>query len=119
MLDAYRALEDAPHGEGRWHGSGGIWPVRQFGLNQLTPPVRAFVEAAAGLGFRRNDDFNGAEREGVGGESVNIVDGVRHNAGMVYLSADVRKRPNLTIRPDTLVDRVLFEGRRATGVRLV
>ena len=118
VLGAYRALEDAPYGEDRWHGRGGPWPVRQFGVEELTPPVRAFVEAAAGLGFRQNDHFNGARREGVGGESVNIVDGVRHNAGMVYLSADVRARPNLTIRPNTLVDRVEFDDRRATAVRL-
>ena len=84
----------------------------------MAPAARAFVEAAIGLGYRRNNDFNGGERGGVGGESVTIVDGVRFNTGMVYLTREVRARPNLTILPDTLVDRILFEGRRARAVRL-
>jgi choline dehydrogenase len=35
---------------------------------------------------------------------------------MVYLTDEVRNRPNLKISGDVLVDRVLFDGRRAIGV---
>jgi choline dehydrogenase len=49
---------------------------------------------------------------------MNIINGVRQNAAMVYLTDLVRNRPNLTIQGDTLVDRVLLQGTRATGVRL-
>src|SRR5204862_114340 len=46
---------------------------------------------------------------------VNVVDGVRFNAAFAYLDP-ARGRPNLTIRADTLTDRVLLERERATGV---
>ncbi len=38
---------------------------------------------------------------------------------MAYLTDDVRRRPNLTIMGGAEVDSVVFDGRRATGVRLV
>jgi choline dehydrogenase len=47
---------------------------------------------------------------------VNAIDGVRQNTGMVYLTEEVRNRPNLKISGDVLVDRVLFDQRRAIGV---
>ena len=46
---------------------------------------------------------------------VNIVDGVRWHTGFAYLDP-ARGRPNLTILADTLVDRLLLEDGRATGV---
>lgn len=49
---------------------------------------------------------------------MNVVNGVRVNTGMAYLDNAVRARANLSIRGDALVDRVLFEGKRAVGVRL-
>jgi choline dehydrogenase len=47
---------------------------------------------------------------------VDVVDGVRQNVGLVYLTAEVRRRPNLSIRGDVTIDRVLFDGTTATGV---
>jgi choline dehydrogenase len=44
------------------------------------------------------------------------VDGVRQNTGLVFLTAAVRARSNLTIIGNVNVDRVLFEGDRAVGV---
>ena len=44
-------------------------------------------------------------------------DGTRMSTALTYL-APARTRPNLEIRPDTLVDRVLLTGHRAHGVRL-
>ena len=45
-----------------------------------------------------------------------VVDGVRQNNALVYLTEDVRSRPNLTIAGDALVDRVLFDQEKAVGV---
>ena len=108
--EGYAALEST---------HGGPWPVHQATLGELTPPVRAFVDAAAGLGYPRVAEFNGERQEGTGPEVKNVVDGVRHNAAMVYLTKAVRARTNLVVRPDTQVDRVEFANGRATGVRLV
>ncbi len=127
-LAAYKRMESSDIDDPRWHGRSGPWPIRQSTPANLAPPVRAFVEAAASAGLPWIDDFNGAQQHGVGGEVKNIVDGVRANTGTAYLTADVRARVNLTIRADTLVDRIEFsggcgvsagrDGRRVAGVRL-
>ncbi|MGW3982322.1 GMC family oxidoreductase N-terminal domain-containing protein [Streptomyces mirabilis] len=72
-------------------------PVRQWSYEQLTSPLRAFVDGSADRGFRRVEDFNGAEQEGVGGYPVNIVGGVRQNTALAYLTPPVRRRPNLRV----------------------
>ncbi|PZU26952.1 MAG: dehydrogenase, partial [Stenotrophomonas sp.] len=66
----------------------------------------------------RVTDFNGEQPFGVGPYPMNNRMGQRLNTGMTYLSLDVRMRPNLCIRSQTLVDRVAFEGRRAAAVVL-
>ena len=53
----------------------------------------------------------------MGALPFNVVDGVRQSAALTHL-APARRRGNLIIRADTVVDRVLFEGRRAIGVAL-
>ncbi len=118
-LDAYKALESTQYGEERWHGRSGLWKIHQATLDELTPAVRAYLDAAGQSGFKRVEDFNAAHQGGVGPEVKNVVDGKRLNTGSVYLSKDVRARLNLTIRAQTQVDRVEFEGRRASGIRLV
>lgn len=80
--------------------------------------MRAFVLAAEAYGLARVSDFNGAEQNGVSPYPLNVVDGRRINTGMAYLRDQVRRRPNLTIRGGVDVDSVVFNGRRATGVRL-
>ena len=52
---------------------------------------------------------------GAGSFPANVVDGMRWNAALAYLDA-CRSRPNLTVRPDTLVDRVVLRDGRAVGV---
>ena len=80
--------------------------------------MRAFVLAAEACGLARVSDFNGAEQNGVSPYPLNVVDGKRINTGMAYLTDEVRRRPNLTIMGGVEVDSVVFDGRRATGVRL-
>ncbi len=118
-LETYKAMENTAAGESRWHGRSGPWPIHQSTMGELTPAVHAFVEAAVAAGFPRVDDFNGEHRGGVGSEMKNVVDGKRVNTAIIYLSAAVRARSNLFLQPDTQVDRIGFEGRRATTVLLV
>jgi choline dehydrogenase len=81
--------------------------------------MRAFVEASEAIGLPHVADFNGATQHGVGPYPLNVVDGVRINTGMAYLTSAVRARPNLAIRGDADVDNVVIEGKRALGVKLV
>jgi choline dehydrogenase len=119
VLPAYKALENTPTGDGAWHGRGGPLPIRQRTAEENTPSVRAFVDAAAAVGLTHISDFNGAIQHGVGPYPLNVVDGVRVNVGMAYLTAAVRARSNLAIRGGAEADRVVIESDRAVGVKLV
>lgn len=118
VLQSFRKLESAPYGDEAWHGREGPLQVRQMTSKALTPSLRGFVDATAALGFERIADFNAETQHGVGPYPLNVVDGVRQNTGIAYLSAEVRRRANLEIQPDAEVDRVMVEGGRAYGVRL-
>jgi len=119
VLAAYKALENTPTGDDAWHGRSGPLPIRQRTAEENTPSMRAFVEASEAIGLTHVSDFNGAIQHGVGPYPLNVVDGVRVNTGMAYLTDAVRARPNLTIRGDAEVDGVVIEGKRAVGVKLV
>jgi choline dehydrogenase len=114
--ETYRDMENTPDGDDAHHGRTGPFPIRHERYDDLTPSLRGFIDAAAAEGFRRVDDFNGPDPAGVGPYPVNVIDGVRQNTGLVYLTEDVRRRPNLKIAGGVLVDRVRFQAREAIGV---
>jgi choline dehydrogenase len=116
VLPTFRDMENTPTGDDAHHGRTGPLPIRQWTYEELTSPLRAFVDSAVDLGFRRNGDFNGAEQGGTGGYPVTVVDGVRQNTALVYLTAKVRRRPNLTVLSDITIDKVLIEDGVAQGV---
>ena len=114
--ETYRDMENTPDGADECHGRTGPFPIRQLRYDDLTSSLRGFIDAAVAEGFPMVEDFNGPDPSGVGGYPVDVIDGVRQNNGMVYLTEEVRNRPNLKISGGALIDRVLFEGRRAVGV---
>ncbi|AVO58823.1 GMC family oxidoreductase [Pseudomonas chlororaphis] len=118
LLPSFKKLEKRNTGSAELHGHDGPLPVHQLTRNDITPMQQAFVDATLANGYRAVDDFDGPDANGVGPYPMNIVDGVRVNTGIAYLDNAVRARGNLQIRGDVLVDKVLFDGRRATGVRL-
>ncbi len=116
LLPTFKMLENIPTGDDAYHGRTGPLSIRQRTDDELTPSLLGFVEASVAHGFKRVHDFNGAYQNGADGYPVDVVNGVRQNVGLVYLTAEVRRRPNLTIRGDVNIDRVLFDGTAATGV---
>ncbi len=119
VLATYRAMENTASGEDAWHGRSGPFPIRQRTPAENTPSMRAFVAAAEAVGLPPVADFNGAHQHGVGPYPLNVIDGKRINTGMAYLTAEVRARPNLTIRAGAEVDRVVIQNQRAVGVLLL
>lgn len=119
VFPVFRAMENTPTGDDAWHGRSGPFPIRQRTVEEITPSMRAFVQGSQEVGLARVDDFNGAEQNGVSPYPLNVVDEHRINTGMAYLTEAVRARANLTIRGNTEIDVVIFDGQRATGVRLV
>jgi choline dehydrogenase len=116
VYDTYREMENTPDGDDAYHGRVGPFPIRHQRYDDLTTSLRGFIDATVAEGFPRVEDFNGPNPSGVGGYPVNVVDGVRQNTALVYLTEEVRNRPNLKISGDALVDRVLLDQRRAVGV---
>lgn len=85
-------------------------------VKDATPFQAAWLEAAPAAGIPRVADLNDLDEDvGIGLSPANIHDGVRWNTAFAYLDP-VRDRPELTIRGEVLVDRVVIEAGRAAGI---
>ena len=87
-------------------------------LRTVNPVTRALVAAAGGAGIGPNDGFREGNVDGTGLFRVTQARGARVSAATGYLDP-IRSRPNLTIRGDSQVRRIVFQGRRATGIEYV
>ncbi len=114
ILPYLREIESDPEG-GDFHGSDGPIPVRRFPLEEFNPEQAAFFEACKTLGYPAARDANSPETTGVAPTPMNNRDGIRWSTALTYLGP-ARHRLNLTIRPDTSVERILIEDGEATGV---
>jgi choline dehydrogenase len=81
------------------------------------PLFGAFFEAVQQAGYPLTDDVNGYRQEGFAPFDRNVHDGRRLSAARAYLHP-VRHRKNLEVRTRAFVTRILFDGRRATGVEV-
>lgn len=97
------------------HGTKG--PLSVTNLVHPNPLSRAFVQAGVECQLPENADFNGERQDGVGLYQVTQKEGRRFSAARAFLDP-IREQKNLTIETGALVERVLFEGRRAAGLRL-
>ena len=113
VLPLFKRAEDNARGPDAFHGVGG--PLKVSDLSYRNPATQAFIAAATLAGFPRNDDFNGPSQEGVGAYQVYQLSGLRYNAARAYLEGGPAK-PNLVSVTDARAKKILFEGRRATGV---
>lgn len=117
-LPAFKRLERDLDFHDDFHGSDGPLPVRRHTQAELVPVQAAFMEACEELGYERCPDSNAPGKTGFGPHAMNKIDGRRISAAEAYLTPAVRARANLRIRARTLVRRVLFEGKRATGIEI-
>lgn len=118
LLPALNRLEnDLDFGDAPYHGNRG--PVTIY-----RPPVplwgkvsQAVLHAGLDLGYPWCPDLNAPGSTGISAAPVNRTPDGRVSTNDAYLER-ARGRPNLTILGEALVDRVLFDGTRATGVRV-
>jgi choline dehydrogenase-like flavoprotein len=117
MLDAFLAVEDDLDygGDGR-HGKGGPIPLSRVAPDALPPLSRALRAAMTDLGHPVSDDYHAPHATGVSRAALTLREGRRVSTNDAYLEP-ARPRSNLDVFGDTLVDRVVLGGRRATGVR--
>lgn len=116
VLPLFKRSEHNARGADAWHGSGG--PLHVMDLLAPNPVSRLFVQAGQQAGLPLNTDFNGASQEGVGLYQVMQRGGERFSAAKAFLTPNLG-RGNLAVRTGAVVSRVVFEGRRATGVEVL
>ncbi len=115
VLPAFRRLEaDREFGDRPGHGADGPVPVTR--VRGAHPLADAFAAAAAELGHGAEPDKNAVDASvGYGPVPLNVVDGVRVNTAMAYLSPR-RGLSTLTVRGGVTVRQVVVERGRAVGV---
>lgn len=118
VLPYFRRLEDDLDFDGEHHGTGGPIPVRRWRPEELTALQQEFLSTCLAAGYPEVEDHNHPAATGVGPIPSNRRDAhTRVSTAMAYLGP-ARSRPNLTIRPDSLVHRVVLDGTRAAGVEV-
>ena len=113
MEPVMRGMEDYPYGDPNTRGRGG--PLSIDVLYRHEPIVAAFVQASVAAGIPANPDYNGATHEGVGRLQVTTRRGERCSAAVAYLRPALA-RGNVRAETQAVVERILFDGRRASGV---
>ncbi|WP_148254267.1 choline dehydrogenase [Aidingimonas lacisalsi] len=115
-LPYFKKAETRDIGPNDYHGGDGPVSVAtpKPGNNPL---YHAFIEAGVEAGYPRTDDVNGYQQEGFGPMDRFVTpNGRRASTARGYLD-QAKQRSNLTILTRATTDRILFEGRRAVGVR--
>lgn len=110
VLPYFKRAEGNERGGDDYHGGDG--PLSVVDQHWPNPGTKAFVASAEALQLGANPDFNGANQDGFGLYQVTQKAGERWSAARAYLSA----KPNLTIKTGALVERIVIENGRATGV---
>ena len=106
-LPYFRKLESDADFRDDWHGADGPVPVRRHPRAAWPALQEAFFQAATAAGFPYHPDVNHPEATGISQRAENNIDGVRISMALAYI-APIRHRLNLTIRPDTRVNRILL-----------
>ena len=113
LFPYFLRAEDNERGGSDWHGEGG--PLAVSDPRHPNPMMDALVDSMEAAGFPRNDDFNGPAQDGTGYYQVTQLAGRRCSTAVAYLHPNIT-RPNLAVETGVHVERVTFDGLRATGV---
>ena len=115
VLPYFKKAEDNQRGEDAFHATGG--PLTVSDQPYKNPLSTRFMEAAAELQLPVNTDFNGADQEGMGFYQVTQRNGRRCSTAIAYLNP-AKERANMTVISNAHAEKVMFDGKRASGVAL-
>ena len=90
VLPYFRRAENNERGADAFHGSGGPLNVKDLGFPN--PVSERFVDGGVEAGIPRNDDFNGADQEGMGLFQVTQKKGRRWSAANGYLRPVLKRQ---------------------------
>lgn len=119
-LPVFRAIETDRDLDGPSHGRDGPIVVRRTSDAALSPFVDRVMKTLDRRGHPIRADQNGPWEDGTFRGVVAISDaGARQPTSFVYLTEAARRRPNLRIATEHVAERLLFDGRRVVGARLI
>ena len=113
VLHYFRKSEHNHNIDNKFHGQNGELSVSSAVDRHVL--ADAFVESGVKSGYKLNKDFNGESQEGFGHLQMTINKGVRSSASNAFIRK-IKGRKNLTICTRFHVNRVLFDGKVASGV---
>jgi len=114
VLPYFKKAENQENGADEFHGDDG--PLAVSNLRERNPLCDAFIDSAVEAGIPRNDDFNGANQEGIGYYQITTRNARRCSAAVAYLHP-ASKRPNLRVVTKAAAEKIIFEGTKAVGVQ--
>ena len=106
--------EDHDLGASPLHGSGGPQHVTDISA-RAHPLCQTFIQTGEALGFPATPDLNGEQSEGVGLYQINTKGGWRSSTANAYLHPALA-RGGVELRLHAHATRILFDGKRATGI---
>ncbi|MDC0173360.1 GMC family oxidoreductase N-terminal domain-containing protein, partial [Gammaproteobacteria bacterium] len=115
VLPYFKKAEHNEVFDNAFHGQNG--PLNVCKIRHSNKPTDQFVNAGSKL-YPYNDDFNGAEQEGIGYYQTTQKDGKRCSTAKAYL-VPAMDRPNLTVLTNTQVNKLLLEGDKVIGVQCI
>ncbi len=114
VLPYFKRAEGWREGGDPYRGADGPLATRRG--TRRNPLYDAFIEAGRQAGYPVSSDLNGEIPEGFGRFDMTVKNGVRWSAANAYLRPAM-KRPNLRVITHARASQVVFDGRRAAGVR--
>jgi len=114
-LPYFKKLENRLIGKDKYHGEEG--PLFLTTPECDNPLFNAFFKSVQEAGYSFTSDINGFQQEGFGKFDQTIYRSRRYNAARAYIHP-IKHRKNLSIKTNTLVTKILFEGKRAIGVEI-
>ena len=117
VLPYFRKLETDWNFKGDLHGATGPVPIRRVERASWPPLARAIGEFAHSRRIPFIADMNADFRDGYGCLPISNTLERRASSAICYLGATVRRRENLTLATSAQITRIIFDGRRAVGVK--
>ncbi len=115
VLPMFKRLEDwTGRDDDDRRGRGGKLKVRQGDWTH--PLCEAFLDGAETLGIPRNPDYNGARQLGAAYSQRTIDGGRRQSAAKSFLRPAMKQK-NLSVRTSAHATGVIFDGKRAVGIK--
>ncbi len=113
VLPYFKKTERYASGDPHYRSKDGPLPVVEYKAHlNLT---HRFVRAAQQAGLPLTEDYNGAQQEGVGYAQMTRLGRFRGSTAFALLRP-ARSRPNLRVKTNAFVTRLVFEGKQCVGV---